>query len=438
MFFHFKRPLKMAVTNTAIYAFSHHGTRPLTSKSFGSRGTNIDSNKLKLAADYLMDPEHKEPNLESKLKTQQHVVDISSSEYEKQAKSEATLDKLYVVGLPVYKWTKPVQFIVCVGGVFFFYLIYGYMQELIFRLEGFKPFGWYLTLIQFASYIVFGVTEKKLKEPAERRIPLKTYAILAFLTVATMGLSNSAVGYLNYPTQVIFKCCKLIPVMIGGVLIQNKRFNIIDVIAAMCMSVGLIFFILADSTVSPNFDQRGIIMISLALCADAVIGNVQEKAMKSHHASNTEVVLYSYGIGFIYIFIGLLLHGSLLSAFRFCYQYPLETYGYAVIFSITGYLGIMFVLSLIRLFGALLAVTVTTCRKAVTIILSFLFFTKPFTQQYIWSGILVLLGIFFNVYSKNQRKIDDMIANKIRQIIILIQQRGHRMQRHDSRQMFDV
>ena len=54
------------------------------------------------------------------------------------------------------------------------------------------------------------------------RIPLKTYAILAFLTVATMGLSNSAVGYLNYPTQVIFKCCKLIPVMIGGVLIQSK------------------------------------------------------------------------------------------------------------------------------------------------------------------------------------------------------------------------
>ena len=34
------------------------------------------------------------------------------------------------------------------------------------------------------------------------RIPLKTYALLAFLTVATMGLSNTSVGYLNYPTQV--------------------------------------------------------------------------------------------------------------------------------------------------------------------------------------------------------------------------------------------
>lgn len=35
---------------------------------------------------------------------------------------------------------------------------------------------------------------------------------------------------------------------------------------------------------------EGVILISLALCADAVIGNVQEKAMKLHNASNSEMV----------------------------------------------------------------------------------------------------------------------------------------------------
>ena len=54
------------------------------------------------------------------------------------------------------------------------------------------------------------------------RIPLKTYSLIAFLTVATMGLSNSSLGYLNYPTQVIFKSCKLIPVLVGGILIQGE------------------------------------------------------------------------------------------------------------------------------------------------------------------------------------------------------------------------
>jgi adenosine 3'-phospho 5'-phosphosulfate transporter B3 len=34
----------------------------------------------------------------------------------------------------------------------------------------------------------------------------------------------------------------------------------------------------------------GIILITLALCADAMIGNVQEKAMKTYSSTNTEVV----------------------------------------------------------------------------------------------------------------------------------------------------
>jgi len=65
------------------------------------------------------------------------------------------------------------------------------------------------------------------------RIPFKTYLLLAFLTVATMGLSNSSLGYLNYPTQVIFKCCKLIPVLIGGIFIQGLYVLLCGIISLM-------------------------------------------------------------------------------------------------------------------------------------------------------------------------------------------------------------
>ncbi|XP_040209632.1 adenosine 3'-phospho 5'-phosphosulfate transporter 2 isoform X2 [Rana temporaria] len=313
-------------------------------------------------------------------------------------------DDIRVLGINLSQFQKPVQFFICVTGVFIFYLIYGYLQELIFSVEGFKPFGWYLTLVQFGFYSVFGLIELQLTQDKRRRIPAKTYMIIAFLTVGTMGLSNTSLGYLNYPTQVIFKCCKLIPVMIGGIFIQGKRYNAADVSAAVCMSFGLIWFTLADSTVAPNFNVTGVMLISLALCADAVIGNVQEKAMKLHNGSNSEMVLYSYSIGFVYILLGLAITSGLTPAIAFCSKYPFQTYGYAFLFSLTGYFGISFVLALIKIFGALTAVTVTTGRKAMTIVLSFLFFAKPFTLQYIWSGLLVVLGIFLNVYSKNMDK----------------------------------
>ncbi len=69
-----------------------------------------------------------------------------------------------------------------------------------------------------------------------------------------------------------------------------------------------------------------------------------------------------------------------------------------MIYSFAGYLGVNCVLNLVRHFGALIAVTglfayknklnfckiffsVTTFRKTITVILSFIAFTKPFTFQ---------------------------------------------------------
>ena len=146
------------------------------------------------------------------------------------------------------------------------------------------------------------------------------------------------------------------------------------------MCLGLIFFSLADSKVgaklslvkvwesnflkfqlSPSFDMTGVLMISLALVADAVIGNVQEKTIKQYNASNSEVaeiivyyttswyftvlvtfqvVLFSYSIGFVYLFFLVAVFTDIASAINYCSYYPKQTYGYAFIFSLTGYLGI--------------------------------------------------------------------------------------------------
>jgi hypothetical protein len=53
------------------------------------------------------------------------------------------------------------------------------------------------------------------------RANLKSYFLIAFLTVATLGLSNSAVAYLNFPTFNMFKSCKLIPGIILFLLLEQ-------------------------------------------------------------------------------------------------------------------------------------------------------------------------------------------------------------------------
>ncbi|XP_060658378.1 adenosine 3'-phospho 5'-phosphosulfate transporter 2 [Drosophila nasuta] len=344
----------------------------------------------------------------------QSATPISAARKSSASKPPPTQEmRILCFDLSYYNRTS--QFLLSCAGVFILYILYGYLQELIFTVEGFKPYGWFLTLVQFGYYIGFGLVERRLEayrllggnlwsvEPAPRCIPLRTYFVLAALTLGTMGLSNSSLGYLNYPTQVIFKCCKLIPVLVGSILIQGKRYGPLDFAAALSMCIGLAWFTLADSQMTPNFNPWGVAMISGALLCDAAIGNVQEKAMREHKAPSSEVVFYSYGLGFVYLFVIMLLTGNFFSGFAFCLAHPLETFGYGFLFSLSGYLGIQFVLALVRSSGAPLAATVTTARKAVTIAFSFVLFSKPFTVQYLWSGLIVVLGIYLNVYSKKNK-----------------------------------
>lgn len=333
------------------------------------------------------------------------------------------LPPVKIFGISITKLPSTPQFLLLSLLVFVFYVTYGYVLELIFTLEGMRPHGWYLTLVQFAYYTAFAVIQITLSgESITKKIPLKTYLLVAALTVGTMGFSNSSVGYLNYPTQVIFKSCKLIPVMIGSILILGKQYTFPEVVACLCMCTGLIWFTLADSTVQPSFSITGVVLVSLALLCDAAIGNVQEAAMKRYSEGTTHVVLYSYSIGFFIIFAGLLCSGQLIPAASFAALNPWEVYGRAIMLSAAGFCGVQVVLTLVTLHGALVAVTVTTFRKAITICLSFFLFSKPFTIQYIWGGLLVVMGIYLNIYGKKNKGSLSLIVS-IQQICLHIQRR---------------
>lgn len=171
------------------------------------------------------------------------IIYISDSKDKSQNQYNENELKILIFDLTHYN--KTTQFLSCCAGVFVLYLIYGYLQELIFTLDGFKPYGWFLTLIQFAYYTIFGYIERFFEKIKRSRcIPIKTYLLLAFLTLGTMGLSNASLRYLNYHTQVIFKCCKLIPVLIGSILIQKKKYGFLDFLAAFAMCLGLSLFTL--------------------------------------------------------------------------------------------------------------------------------------------------------------------------------------------------
>lgn len=53
-----------------------------------------------------------------------------------------------------------------------------------------------------------------------------------------------------------------------------------------------------------------------------------------------------------------------------------------------------------------------------SIAVSFIFFKKPFTLQYVWSGLIIVLGIYLNLYSKRSKLNLNEIVQKMKSLFL--------------------
>mmetsp|Transcript_19318 Transcript_19318/g.74193 ORF Transcript_19318/g.74193 Transcript_19318/m.74193 type:complete len:356 (+) Transcript_19318:124-1191(+) len=305
------------------------------------------------------------------------------------------------LGIPLQ--TSGQQFAFCVAGTFCCYLLQAYLQEYIFSMDGFD-FGWFLTWVQFLMYTLFAAVERGMHGESVRTLkaPLRSYILIGVLLVCSMGFANVATSYVGFPTIVLFKSGKLIPVMVGGVLIMKRSYSGLEIGSAFCISGGLVVLTLADMVGSVDYNFTGIVLLLLALMADAMVGNTQEKTMKKYQGNTRELVFFSHLCGSLLILMIMIVNGQLFAALSYCNESPLM-YLQLPVFAACGYVGLLFVLPMITIFGSFVAMTVTSCRKAVTLMISFMLFANTFTHMHAVAVALVFGGIALHILAKNRK-----------------------------------
>ncbi|KAK8692808.1 hypothetical protein V6N13_070415 [Hibiscus sabdariffa] len=296
------------------------------------------------------------------------------------------------------KWQ---QFLICSCLFFFGYLVNGVCEEYVYNRLQFS-YGWYFTLVQGFVYLILirmqGFTTKQMVNP------WRTYVKLSAVLMGSHGLTKGSLAYLNYPAQIMFKSTKVLPVMIMGAFIPGlkRKYPIHEYISALLLVIGLILFTLADAQTSPNFSIFGVIMISGALVMDAFLGNVQEAIFTINpDTTQTEMLFCSTVVGIPFLLVPMILTGELFRAWTSCYQHP-YVYGVLVIEAMATYVGQVSVLSLIAIFGAATTAMITTARKAETLLLSYIIFTKPLTEQHGSGLLLIAMGIIMKMLPDNK------------------------------------
>ncbi|KAM3568537.1 hypothetical protein VYU27_009337, partial [Nannochloropsis oceanica] len=211
-----------------------------------------------------------------------------------------------------------------------------------------------------------------------------------------------ALDYINYPTKVVFRSCKLIPTMVIAGVMNKKTFTGIEYMAALAVCLGLIFFAFADVQVAPAFSPWGITLVSLSVVCDAILPNLQVRLFEAG-SSRLEVTFYSNIMTLVLMSFSTLLSGDLLGALAYARSNQTAAV-YLVMYTLLAYLAISLHMTMVQSFGSVAAVLVGNSRKTMTICLSFLLFPKPFSPLYVWGGMLVLGGLTGSAYMKAREK----------------------------------
>jgi len=230
-----------------------------------------------------------------------------------------------------------------------------------------------------------------------------------------MAASNEALRYVAYPTQVLGKSCKMVPVMAGGIVLGGKRYTLSEYAQVTLVTLGVIAFNFGGKSKKAGSDSLyGLGLILASLVMDAVTGGLQDKVKARTKDLNPEAkgakptmhesMLYTNLSGCLVAVVLGLASGHMVEGVDFCMRYPEVTMA-ILIYSISSAVGQNFIYYTITQFNPLLLTTVTTTRKIFSTLYSVFRDPSNSLNGMQWSGCsLVFLGLLIDVAEKYLKK----------------------------------
>ncbi|PWA17778.1 hypothetical protein CCH79_00008333, partial [Gambusia affinis] len=323
-------------------------------------------------------------------------------------------------GKPVSLWDNlRIRFIICFFGVFVCYFYYGILQETITRGNyGGEKFTFARTLV-FIQCIINSVFAKICKYLHEQQLiqcfesskvdhtKSWLYGLCSLSYLGAMVSSNSALQYVNYPTQVLGKSCKPIPVMILGVTILRKKYSLAKYLCVLLIVGGVALFLYKPNKAAAADDHIfgfGEILLLVSLTLDGLTGVAQDHMRARFQTGANHMMLNINMWSTLILGLAVFWTGEVWRFLSFVEQYPSIFYN-ILLFGLTSALGQTFIFMTVVYFGPLTCSIVTTTRKFFTILGSVILFGNVMSDMQ-WIGtILVFLGLGLDAkFGKSPKK----------------------------------
>lgn len=318
------------------------------------------------------------------------------------------------------------KFLFYAAGINISYLYFGILQERISRTKH-DPGGEKFTctkslvLLQCIVNAIFAkfILKFIIRQGVDKTRPLY-YGMCSLTYLTAMVSSNMALQHVNYPTQVIGKSCKPIPIMIMGMLLGKKIHSLKKYFFVSLIVLGVALFMfkrdiselfsigqVANASIFDYHTQLigiGELLLILSLTMDGLTGAVQER-MKAEHQTKSVHMMYKMNLwSSFYLMIITLVTGDIYEFYSFIQRHP-AIIDDLILFSCLSAIGQLFIFLTVTEFGPLPCSILTTTRKFFTVLISVFLFGNAMTKTQ-WIGTsLVFLGLTLDsLFAKEKSK----------------------------------
>ncbi|XP_058058354.1 adenosine 3'-phospho 5'-phosphosulfate transporter 1 [Anopheles bellator] len=300
----------------------------------------------------------------------------------------------------------------CLVGLMGSYLTWGVLQEKIMTQEyegpakGKSHFKDSQFLVFSNRVLGFMITAIYLvaKRQFRHRAPLYKYSFASFSNIMSAWFQYEALKFVNFPTQVLAKSCKIIPVMIMGKIISRNKYEFYEYLTAVMISVGMIFFLTGstdESKTTAITTITGVLLLTFYMIFDSFTSNWQGELFKSYSMSSIQMMCGVNLFSTLFTGASLAMQGGFYSSLVFAVDHPKFVID-CIILSISSAIGQLFIFYTIATFGAVVFTIIMTLRQAIAILLSCLIYQHRISFLGVIGVLIVFLAIFLRVYC-NQR-----------------------------------
>lgn len=221
--------------------------------------------------------------------------------------------------------------------------------------------------------------------------------------------SNMALRWVPYPTQVVAKAAKPIPVMILGVLLGRKSYNMQKYLFVLLIVIGVILFMYKEGKVNQSASENiglGELLLFLSLSMDGLTGAIQERMRAAAKPSAQHMMLAMNYWSTLITGVALLITGEGKHFLEFTFKHP-ELFTHLLALALTGAIGQLFIFMMVAGFGPLPCSIVTTTRKFFTVLFSVLFFGNMISGRQWLGTVLVFTGLFADMFLGKKPPVND-------------------------------